>query len=171
MNIPTGEGHRPKLTSLTFALNVMSTRMKTYRLSPKVRRPLLIIVLVISGVVCVMASIAWSSCATDPGSKQVSIPASPLTDIRNSPAARTPYFRENIDFLKAGNVPVSDVYASFGPPDWESKPLRLIAYRARNNQVLFVSYGTNNVVTYHAVRKLKANDSLQEIAPLWLRST
>jgi len=73
-------------------------------------------------------------------------------------------------FLKEAHVPVSEVYASFGRPDWESKPLRLVAYRAENNQALFVVYGTDNYVTRYAVRKIAATDSLQEVAPLWQQS-
>ena len=144
--------------------------MNAFKLLPHLRRLWLIIVLVISGLGCVIASIAWSGCANGRGSSnsdnRTSYPTGPF---RAAPP-RNKRFTENVIFLKETNVPVSEVYASFGQPDWESKPLRLIAYRAVNNQALYVVYGTNNYVTRYAVKKIEATDSLKEVAPLWLQS-
>ncbi|MCX6925525.1 MAG: hypothetical protein NT154_20295 [Verrucomicrobia bacterium] len=148
----------------------MSTSMNAFRLLPKLRRSLLVIVLMIGGVACVIASIAWSGCATGAGSSNSDTPTSYPTGPFRAAPPRTKRFTENVIFLKETNVPVSEVYASFGQPDWESKPLRLIAYRAVNNQALYVVYGTNNYVTRYAVKKIAATDSLQEMASLWLQS-
>jgi hypothetical protein len=136
----------------------------------KARRFLLITVLVIGGLAGVIASVAWSGCASGAGSSHEATATSyPIGPIRAA-APRNYRFKENVMFLKEAHVPVSEVYASFGRPDWESEPLRLIAYRAENNQALFVVYGTNNYVTRYAVRKIAATDSLQEMAPLWQQS-
>lgn len=136
----------------------------------KVRHLLLIIVLVISGLACVIASIAWSGCASGAGASHentaISYPTGPI----RAAAPKNHSFKENVLFLKEAHVPVSEVYASFGQPDWESKPLRLIAYRAENNQALIVAYGTDDYVTRYAVRKIAPTDALQEVAPLWLQS-
>jgi hypothetical protein len=138
--------------------------------SAKVRRLLLMIVLVISGLACVVASIAWSGCASGAGASHENTAISyPIGPIRAA-APKNRRFKENVLFLREAQVPVSEVYASFGRPDWESKPLRLIAYRAENHQVLMVAYGTNDYVTRYAVRKIAPTDSLQEVAPLWLQS-
>jgi hypothetical protein len=136
----------------------------------KVRRLLLIIVLVIGGLACVIASIAWSGCASGAGSSHESTTTSYPTGPARAAAPKNYRFKENVIFLKEAHVPVSEVYASFGRPDWESKPLCLIAYRAENNQALIVVYGTNNYVTRYTVRKIAGTDSLQEVAPLWLQS-
>ena len=149
--------------------------MNAFRLLPHFWRLWFIMVLVISALACVIASIAWSGCASGAGSGHegtaISYPTGSYPTGPVRPAAPRNYrFKENVIFLKEAHVPVSEVYASFGQPDWESKPLRLIAYRAVNNQALYVVYGTNNYVTRYAVRKIAATDSLQEVAPLWLQS-
>ena len=130
-------------------------------------------VLALGGVACLVASIAWVGCASSAGSAGNYPSSTPATSWVNSgrqSAPRNTRFRENVLFLQEANIPASEVYASFGPPDWESKELRLIAYRARNNQALFVAYGTNHLVTHHAVKKINAVDSLAEAAKVWLRS-
>ena len=148
--------------------------MNAFKLLPHFWRLWLIFVWVISGLACVIASIAWSGCATGGGSSNSGTPTSYPTSYPTEPFRAAPprnkRFTENVIFLKETNVPVSEVYASFGQPDWESTPLRLIAYRAVNNQALYVVYGTNNYVMRYSVKKIKATDSLQEVAPLWLQS-
>jgi hypothetical protein len=136
----------------------------------KARRLLLMIVLVISGLACVIASIAWSGCASGANASHENTAISYPTGPFRAAAPKNYRFKENVLFLKEPHVPVSEVYASFGRPDWESKPLRLIAYRAENNQALIVAYGTDDCVTRYAVRKIAPTDSLQEVAPLWLQS-
>ena len=145
-----------------------------FGLIPKNYQRLLIVVLASAGLACCMASIAWIGCASSAGSSGSSPPSIPAAawqpPQRFSFAPRNLRFKDNIIFLKEANLPVPEVYASLGPPDWESKELRLIAYKAQNNQALFVTYGTNNLVSRHAVKKLTASEVLAEAASLWLRS-
>ena len=134
----------------------------------------LIVVLASGGLACLIASGVWIGCASSGGSSGNNPPRIPPAawqpPQRYPAAASNVRFKENILFLKAAGIPVAEVHSSFGPPDWESKELRLIAYKAQNNQALFVTYGTNNLVTRHAVKKLKATEVLAEAASLWLRS-
>ena len=123
------------------------------------------------GLVCLITSLIWIGCASGAGNSRPNPPPSAWQPAPQFPAvAGNLRFKENILFLKEANVPVAEVYGSFGAPDWESKALRLLAYRAQNHQALFVTYGTNNLVTRHAVKKLKTTDSLEEAASGWQRS-
>ena len=129
-----------------------------------------LVVLTTGGLACVAVSFAWLGCASSASNSPPSAPPSYWSGSDRDAAPRNARFKDNIVFLKAANVPVSEVYENLGPSDWESKELRLLAYRAENKQVLFVSYGTNNVVARHAVKKIPATDSLAEAATIWLRS-
>lgn len=90
--------------------------------------------------------------------------------MQNPPVLKNPRFKDNIRFLAETNVTVTEVTASLGTPDWESTRLRLLAYQARNGQVLFVTYGTNNLIQRHEVGKMKAGVSLEQAASSWLMS-
>jgi hypothetical protein len=119
------------------------------------------------GLASLAAAIIWTGCArpqNDPPPARVGSEAGP------SRIARIDRFDENILFLQEPNVPKSEVYACLGFPDWESKDLHVLAYRARNHQALFVSYGTNDFVTRYSVIKLKPTDSLPGIASTWAKA-
>jgi hypothetical protein len=122
------------------------------------------------GLACLVAAIVWVGCASPASNAPPPSPTPTRLDGLFPTALRLDQFKKNVLFLQEANVPASEVYASFGRPDWESKELRLIAYRARNNQALFVSYGTNNLVLHYEVQKLKENDSLMDAACTWLKS-
>jgi hypothetical protein len=96
----------------------MNPCMNTLKSLPKVWRPLVILLLVLSALACVIASIAWSGCATGAGSNQAIVPTYPQPG--GSPFPKNHGFGDNVLFLKEAHVPVSEVYASFGLAGWES---------------------------------------------------
>ena len=139
---------------------------------PKTCMRLILTLLGFSGFASLIASLVWGGCASNGGDR--SIPAYPPAYNRSEGFQSRPLihdrFKENINFLKEMNVPVTEVRSSLGHPHWESRELRLMVYRSRSKSTLFIAYGNDDIVTRHEVRTTNSGDSLELLATEWLKS-
>lgn len=128
---------------------------------------LLSVLVLAGGLACTLAAFTWVGCATNPDGSSRYRPSYESRYAYNTGLTKDARLKERIYFLTESNVSVAEVNVRLGIPDWQSKELRLLAYRVRKDQVLFITYGVDNLVTRHELLKFKPADSLSEAAITW----